>query len=90
MKEYLDIGHNDSSILWIYDKHRLLKIPVKLLKDHLEAFPFMNSRHYRGRFDPEKNIITLVNPYDIEPPWYLIEELKNEFGINAKIKEFKT
>lgn len=96
---YTDIGHNANDYVWIWnawnDEFKKLKMNKGgFIHGHRKYFPG-HSADFGGRYDVNKNIITISS---MEPgetnsdlssiPPNLIKRLKFEFGDNAKIKRF--
>lgn len=94
---YTDIGHDDKSILWVWfnDGERFLTRPSDIL--HAQ-WPQANRSDYEGRYDKEKNIVSIVdmssiknlNGFDISTvPENLMKRLKFEFGDETKFKTYE-
>lgn len=82
---YLDIGHDDG-IPWYYDKQKEKIFTRKYQHETGDSF-----RNWSGRFDKNKNKISIVPPHktvdndDNIVPQKLIVLLKRKFGRTAKL-----
>jgi hypothetical protein len=89
---YTQIGHNDCGKLWIWKNEELHVIDTSKVKYHhhwIDQNPELHNADFMGRFDPIKNIISVVdmgaysdykNTSLSSVPPELIRHLKHEFG----------
>ena len=97
---YTDIGHNSSSMLWVWKDGSFKTAPSIKYGSHGEWWhqtraPEIFRADYVGRYDPHLKIISIGKPGFGPPikltsvPKELIQSLKFEFGDNNKIKAFE-
>jgi hypothetical protein len=94
---YMDIGHSRDKIyyLWSFHGGELIVKPNMMDNKEVDHNDFwennqMESTDYRGRFDPERKIVSVLNPFPLHHvPEYITEKLKDEFGYDIKIMEFE-
>jgi hypothetical protein len=89
---YFSIGHvpDKETYIWAYRKFRLFAYLIKNGNDiHPEIWPDMKDTDYRGGFEKETKLCSVINPFRGQPiDRFLIEELKEKFGSDIKIVEF--
>ncbi len=86
-KSYLEIGHsgNKDDKVWAFI-HGEIKI-FERTEDHLKI-PHITSNSFFGRFDKNKNVLSIKNPLYPRPiPNHLYSKLYDKFG-EVKIMEF--
>lgn len=90
-KNYVDIGHLNDSILWVWRKGKIETASSANGRTHEKVWGVGCMNNYRGRFDPETGQISITPPFKLRnraTPTWLLDALEREFGTGNENWEF--
>ncbi len=90
-KDYIDIGHLDEAILWLYYRQRIDTASTKGGRTHAKVWGEKASEYWRGRYEPKTGKLSITPPFmhrNRNAPQYLIDKLEEKFGGGCDVYQF--
>ena len=91
-KNYVDIGHLNDSILWLWARGKIDTASSKNWRTHAKVWgDDLVMKSWRGRYEPETGRVSVSPPFSQrhkDAPQWLIDALEEEFGGGCEMTQF--
>lgn len=90
-KDYIDIGHLDDAILWLWRRGKMETASTKGGRTHAKVWTDKASDYWRGRYEPDTGKLSITPPFlkrHKNAPQWLIAGLEEEFGGDCDLYQF--